>query len=125
VARQARALRSRRIADARGGLEFDGSTEGSSVRVPAAGAWHRDDGWSPLPNQRMQLTERARRAVCLADDRPSPTLAATTQFTRAPGGSRLARSAIDARIRYADWPSIGSTAALGEFGSVCVSGAVR
>jgi hypothetical protein len=52
------------------------------------------------PNQRMQLPERARAAVCLADGRPRPTLAVTTQFTSAPGGSRLARSAIDAQIRY-------------------------
>ena len=95
----AQALRGEQIADARGGLGFDGSNEGISVSEPAAGARHRDDGGSPLPNKRMQLTERVRPAVCLADWRAGPTLAETTRFRSAPGEMGLARSAIDARIR--------------------------
>ena len=63
MARPARALRGELIAGTRGGLKFDGSNEGSSFGVPAAGAYHRDDGWSPLPNQCMKLTERAPAAV--------------------------------------------------------------
>ena len=59
MARVAQALRGRQIADCRGGLEFDGSNEGSSFSVPAAEASHRDGGWSPLPNKRMKLTLRA------------------------------------------------------------------
>lgn len=55
VARPARALRGRQIADARGGLGFDGSNEGSSFGVPAAGACHRDDGWSPLPGVNFEV----------------------------------------------------------------------
>jgi hypothetical protein len=69
VARVARALCGELIAGTRGGLEFDGSNEGSSFSVPAAGACHRSDGWSPLPNKRMKLavgpagTMSARTAV--------------------------------------------------------------
>ena len=59
MARVARALCGRWIAGTRGGLEFDGSNEGSSFRVPAAEASHRDGGWSPLPNKRMKLALRA------------------------------------------------------------------
>jgi hypothetical protein len=78
VARPARALCGGLIADVRGGLGFDGSNEGSSFGVPAAGACHRDDGWSPLPNKRMKLTLRAgilfgwksvTRMVCLDSSR--------------------------------------------------------
>ena len=59
MARQARALCGESIAGTRGGLGFDGSNEGSSFGVPAAGACRRNDGWSPLPNKRMKLTLRA------------------------------------------------------------------
>ena len=76
MARQAQALRGDQIVGARGGLEFDGSNEGSSSSVPAAEACHRDDGWSPLPNKCMKLSERAPAAVRLADCRAGPTLAA-------------------------------------------------
>ena len=99
MARQARALCGELIASTRGGLEFDGSNEGSTFGVPAAGAYHRDDGWSPLPNQCMKLPERAPSAVRLADCRASPTLAATTQFRSAPGAIVFARSAAYAPIR--------------------------
>jgi hypothetical protein len=50
-------------------------------------------------NWRMKLTERARPAGRLAGDGARPTLATTRRFTSAPGGNRLARSAIDARSR--------------------------
>ena len=99
MARPARALCGKKIAGTRGGLESDGSNEGSSFRVPAAGACHRDDGWSPLPNQCMKLTERALSAVRLAVCRAGPTLAAKTQPVSAPGEIRLARSAAYAPIR--------------------------
>ena len=78
MARRARALRGEQIAGTRGGLGFDGSHEGISVSVPAAEARHRDDGWSPLPNQCMKLTLRAgilfgwksvTRMVCLDSSR--------------------------------------------------------
>jgi hypothetical protein len=55
VAPVARALRGRQVADACGGLEFDGSNDARSVGVPAAGVWHRDSRWTPLPNKRMKL----------------------------------------------------------------------
>ena len=55
MARVARALRGRQVADARGNHGFDGSCEARSVGVPAAGAWHRDNRWTPLPNKRMKL----------------------------------------------------------------------
>jgi hypothetical protein len=51
------------------------------------------------PNQRMQLTERARPTVRLADGGLSPTLAANRLPRSAPGESPLARSAIDAQSR--------------------------
>jgi len=38
--------------------------------------------------------------------------------------SSRSRTAAYARIRYADWPSIGSTAAPGRIEAVCFSGAV-
>jgi hypothetical protein len=78
VARPARALCGELIASTCGGLGFDGSNEGSSFGVPAAGACHRDDGWSPLPNKRMKLALRAgilfgwksvTRMVCLGNSR--------------------------------------------------------
>ena len=47
----------------------------------------------------MQLPERARPAVCLADYGVGPTLAANGQFRSAPEEIRWARSAIDAQIR--------------------------
>ena len=99
MARVAQALRGKQVADARSGLGFDGSNGGNSFGVPAAGACRRDDGWSPLPNQCMKLTERAPSAVRLAICRDGPTLAAKRQFGSAPGQIGLARSAAYAPIR--------------------------
>ena len=99
MARPARALCGEQIAGTRGGLKFDGGNEGSSFGVPAAGAYHRNDGWSPLPNQCMKLTERAPSAVRWAVRGAGPKLSVTRQFRSALGESRLARSAAYAPIR--------------------------
>ena len=99
MARPARALCGEQIAGTRGGLGFDGSNGGNAFSVPAAEASHRDDGWSPLPNQCMKLTERAPSAVRWAVRGAGPKLSVTRQFRSALGESRLARSAAYAPIR--------------------------
>ena len=79
-------------------IDFDGNLPDVSGRYEARNVLPLGSLSVPS-NQRMQLTERALPAACLADGGVRPILAAKTLFRRAPGELRLARSAIDARVR--------------------------
>ena len=75
-----------------------------------------------LSNKRLQLTKRALRSVRLARAPVGPTFGTTTLFRSAPGRIGLARFAAETQSRYADWPSIGSTAVRGETEAIWFSG---